>query len=207
MRKTETLEAISANPAGQCPQVDKAAFVHPSAQIIGKVRIGPQVFVGPLAVIRADEQRPKGRGLSIVIGRQCNVQDGVILHALGGTQIAVGPGTSLTHGCVVHGPCKCSANCFIGFRAVVFNSVLGNNVFIGSGAIVQNVKLRDFALVPAGATITSQNEADALGHVTPKDLAFMKEVANTNVRLAKAYSCLKAAAEPCAPKQRRSQRR
>lgn len=188
MTHTENLSAVSANHAGQFPQVDKEAFVHPSAQIIGKVRVGRQVFIGPLAVIRADEQDPKGKVHPIVIEHRSNVQDGVILHALGGTRITIGHGTSLAHGCIVHGPCKCGANCFVGSRAVVFDAVLGNNTFVGTGAIVQGVKLQDSTLVPPGATITLQNEADRLGRVTAQDLGFMRRVTNTNVCLARAYS-------------------
>jgi len=38
--------------------VPLTAFVDPSSQIIGNVRIGPNVFIGSTAVIRADEPGP-----------------------------------------------------------------------------------------------------------------------------------------------------
>lgn len=43
------------NPQGDYPQVDKSAYIDPTAVIVGKVNIGKNVFVGPTAVIRADE--------------------------------------------------------------------------------------------------------------------------------------------------------
>ncbi len=46
---------IHANHAGQTPKIAATAFVHPSAVVIGNVQIGAKVFVGPNAVIRADE--------------------------------------------------------------------------------------------------------------------------------------------------------
>ncbi|MBU0952022.1 MAG: hypothetical protein KKH91_04250 [Elusimicrobia bacterium] len=83
-----------------------SAFVHPTAVIIGNVKIGKQVFVGPDAVIRADE--PKS---SIFIGANCNVQDRVIVHALQNTSVYVDNNSSLSHGCIVHGPCKIGKKC------------------------------------------------------------------------------------------------
>ena len=46
---------MSWNPNGDYPKVDTTSYIHPTAVVIGKVRIGKNVFVGPGAVIRADE--------------------------------------------------------------------------------------------------------------------------------------------------------
>lgn len=174
-------------PGGHRPRVDDTASLHPSAQVIGNVRIGASVFVGPVAVIRADEPDRNGKVLPIAIGERCNVQDGAVLHALGGTGITVAPGTSISHGAVVHGPCRCGANCFVGFRAVVFDAVIGAGVFIGSGAVVQHVKLRSSTLVPPASVILSQKDADRLGKVGLRGRRFMRRVERTNTLLAKGY--------------------
>jgi len=47
--------SLRPNPNGDWPKVDSTAYIDPTAQIIGKVHIGTKVFVGPNAVIRADE--------------------------------------------------------------------------------------------------------------------------------------------------------
>ena len=70
------------NPHGDWPQIDPSAYVDSSAQIIGNVKIGPRVYVGPNAVIRADEAEGSLEVMPIEIGPECNVQDGVIVHAL-----------------------------------------------------------------------------------------------------------------------------
>ena len=191
--KSKAAVPVGANPAGHVPKVDDDAFVHPSAQVIGNVRIGQHVFVGPVAVIRADEPGTKGQVRPIVIKPRSNIQDGVILHALGGSAISIESGTSIAHGAVVHGPCKCGANCFVGFGAVVFNSTLGDGVYVGAGAVVQNVRLRASALVPPGSVIVSQEAADRLKQVGKRDRQFVQKVARTNVQLAKDYSRLRRA--------------
>ncbi len=119
---------INRNPQGDYPQIDRSAFIHPTAIIIGNVKIGKKVFVGPGAVIRADE--PKS---SIFIGDNCNVQDRVVVHALQNSSVYVDDNTSLSHGCIVHGPCKIGKNCFIGFGSVIFNAELGQGVDKTSG--------------------------------------------------------------------------
>jgi len=108
---------ISWNPDGDRPQVDDSAYIHPTAVIISKVSIGKNVFVGPEAVIRTDEP-----GSSIIIRDNCNVQDRVIIHALENSSVLVEENASLTHGCIIHGPCKISRNSFVGFGSVVFKS-------------------------------------------------------------------------------------
>ena len=46
---------IRKNPSGDLPVVPESAFVDPTAIICGKIIIGENVFIGPYAVIRADE--------------------------------------------------------------------------------------------------------------------------------------------------------
>jgi carbonic anhydrase/acetyltransferase-like protein (isoleucine patch superfamily) len=110
---------LEANPARDYPQVEATAYVHPTAVVIGNVPIGPGVSVGPHAVLRADEPDPNGTVAPIIIGSEANIQDGVVLHALGGTGVDIGPGTSVAHGAFIHGPCETGSGCIIGFNSVV----------------------------------------------------------------------------------------
>ena len=82
--------SLRPNPNGDIPKVDPTAYIDPTALLIGNVHIGPQVFVGPYAVIRADETDDKGQVQPIDIADECNVQDGVIIHALGGSGVKIG---------------------------------------------------------------------------------------------------------------------
>jgi len=63
---------IRPNPVGDWPQIDSTSFVDPSAQIMGNVCIGPKVYVGPQAVIRADEVDSHGK-VHPLVGKGCFV--------------------------------------------------------------------------------------------------------------------------------------
>ena len=180
--------SLRPNPDGDWPQVAPTAYIDLTAQIIGNVRIDAQVFIGPNAVIRADEADDNGKVLPIEIGAECNVQDGVIIHALGGTKVTIGRRTSLAHGCIIHGPCTLGENCFIGFRVVIYDATLGDEVFIGAGAVIQGVELCSKALVPPGVSILSREHLIKLASTTDSvDREFIKKVKAANIALAKGY--------------------
>ncbi len=180
--------SFRSNPNGDWPQVDSTAYIDPTALIIGNVHIGPEVFVGPNAVIRADETDAKGCVQPIEIEAQCNVQDGVIIHALGGTQVTVGQRTSLAHGCIIHGPCTLGRDCFVGFRAVVYKASLEDGVFINAGAVVQGVDLTANSSVPAAVSISSEDDVKKLvGTTSSANREFAEKVVNANLILTKGY--------------------
>jgi len=75
---------ILENHAGDRPRIAPTAWVHPTAVVIGNVEIADRVLIDPNAVIRADEPGPDGTVGMIALEAEVNVQDGVIIHALGG---------------------------------------------------------------------------------------------------------------------------
>jgi len=182
-----TRENLRPNPSGDWPEVDPTAYIDPSAQIIGNVRIGHRVFVGPNAVIRADESDDTGTVGPIIIGLECNVQDGVIIHALAGSRINIGQRTSLAHGSIIHGPCTLGENCFVGFRAVLFDSNIAKGVFIGHGTVVCHVSLPEQCLIPPGVSIQTSEDIATLSGVIQAEKKFMEKVLATNVNLAEKY--------------------
>jgi len=180
--------SFRSNPNGDWPQVDPTAYIDPTAQVIGNVHIGARVYVGPNAVIRADEADDKGEVGPVEIGDQCNVQDGVIVHALGATGVTIGQRTSLSHGCIIHGPCTLGGGCFVGFGAVVYNAVLEDGVFVSAGAVVQGVDLAANAYVPAVvAVLSGEDVAREVSTTSPADREFMEKVINANLTLAQGY--------------------
>ncbi len=58
------------------PVIDPTAYIHPQASVIGDGIIGANVMVSPMASVRGDERMP------IFIGKDSNVQDGVVIHGL-----------------------------------------------------------------------------------------------------------------------------
>lgn len=186
---TETANpSLRPNPNGDIPKVDPTAYIDPSALLIGNVRIGPHVYIGPNAVIRADEADSNGKVAPIVLAEGSNAQDAVIIHALAGTKVTIGKKTSLAHGCVVHGPCTIGDNCFIGFRAVIFKANIANNVMVATAAIVQGYDLQENSLVPTASSILSKDDTVCLKTVAQKHKDFMKEVIAANIALAKGYN-------------------
>lgn len=170
------------NPQGDYPKADATSYIDPTAVLVGKVEIGKRVLVGPGAVLRADEA-----GSLIVIGDDCNVQDRVIVHALRGSAVLVQKGTSLSHGCIVHGPCKIGKNCFIGFGSVVFNANLENGVVVKHLAVVENAKITANRLIPSGFICKSQNETKILKEVDKSTKKFCANVVKVNLGLLRGY--------------------
>ncbi len=175
---------IQRNHAGDKPRVAATAFIHPSAVVIGNVQIGENVYVGPNAVIRADEPCPKGKVEAIVIESEANIQDGVIIHALGGTPVRIGKGASLAHGAVVHGPCDVGENCFIGFKSVVFKASLGRGVVILHQSLVEGVTIPEGMHVPSMTAVMTEKDVLRLNPASAELTAFADKVHRTNVFLA-----------------------
>ncbi|MFO7460671.1 MAG: hypothetical protein R6X07_08595, partial [Desulfatiglandales bacterium] len=186
---------IRPNLAGDYPQIDPTALIDPSAQIIGKVKIDRDVFVGPLTVIRADQRGPDGKVAPIQIDREVNIQDGVIIHSDPGASVIIGAKTSVAHGAVIHGPCTIGQECFIAVRACLYKITLEDHVWIGIGAIAKLVTLHSFTRVPAGAVIRERPEVLALRLVTDKEREYMEEVWAANSRLRMDYLELRDKAE------------
>jgi len=186
---------IRPNLAGDYPQIDHTALIDPSAQIIGKVKIDRDVFVGPLTVIRADQRGPDGKVAPIQIDREVNIQDGVIIHSDPGASVIIGAKTSVAHGAIIHGPCTIGQECFIAVRASLYKITLEDHVWIGIGAIAKLVTLHSFTRVPAGAVIRDRPEVMALRLVTDKEREYMEEVWAANSRLRMDYLELRDKAE------------
>ena len=187
-------KCLRPNPSGDWPDVHPSAYLDPSAQIIGRVRIGPRVFIGPNVVIRADELDKDGTVKAIVVEGECNVQDGVIIHALAGTEVTIGQRTSLAHGAIVHGPCRIGEGCFLGFGAVVFGARLDSGVFVGHRAVVENVNVPADTYIPASTSV-SQDRISGLRKTESKERSFMAGVVRANLRLTEGYLGLKQAAD------------
>ena len=174
------------NPGGDYPQINDSAYIHPSAAIVGNVTIGKNVFVGPGAVIRADEP-----GSSITIKDNCNVQDRVIIHALENTPVLIEEGTSLAHGCIIHGSCKIRKNCFIGFGSVVFNAEIDEGVVIKHLVIVEGVNVSAGKIVESGEVVKDEKGMRELRGAGKKSKDFIKKIVKANLDLVKGYKKIK----------------
>lgn len=148
--------------------------------------VGARVFVGPHAVVRADEP-----GSSISIGRDCNIQDGVIIHSLCGSAVKVGKRSSLSHGVLVHGPCGIGDDCFIGFKSVVFRSRLANGVFVKYSSVIENVTVPSGRFIGSLQNVDAMSAVKALRHTTQKERRFSLRVVRMNNILLRSYRGLR----------------
>ena len=111
------------------PDIDAAAFVHPDAVVIGRVRIGPEASVWPGAVLRGDHGW-------IEIGARTSVQDGTVVH------------------CTADWPTLIGAECVVGHVAHLEGCVVEDRCLIGSGSVTLNrARVGTGAIVAAAALI------------------------------------------------------
>jgi len=164
------------------PKVAKSAYLSPTALVTGKVFIGEDVFVGPHSVIRADEP-----GSKVIIEKGCNIQDGVIIHALKNTSVKVGEHTSLTHGCIIHGPCKIGKDVFIGFRSVIFDANIGSNSVVKNMCHIESVDIPSGRTVPSCSNIDIKTINLLLAKTNGKERKFSRAIVKVNKYLIKAY--------------------
>lgn len=111
------------------PDLSRAAFVAPSATVMGQITLheGCSIWYG--AVLRGDVE-------SIEVGPYSNVQDGAILHGDPGQPTVLGEYVTVGHRAVIHGA-RIERGCLIGIGAIVLNGVrVGMGSMIGAGAVV-----------------------------------------------------------------------
>jgi carbonic anhydrase/acetyltransferase-like protein (isoleucine patch superfamily) len=181
---------IRPNPAGDRPAIQPSAFIDPSAQIIGNVRIDANVFIGPLAVIRADEPGADGKIKPVVIEAGTNIQDGVIIHSMGGTSVRIGPKASIAHGVVIHGPCVIGEESFVALRTVIYSATIKDFVWVGMGSIIMRATIPSHIMVPAGAVIRSQEDARFFRTTHVKEQNYQKDVLVACHNIRQAYKAL-----------------
>ena len=111
------------------PRIHPSAFVHDSAEIIGRVILKKQSSIWPLVVLRGDIE-------PITIGEGSNVQDSTIMHTSQGIPVVLGKGVTIGHGAIVHGA-RVGDHSLIGMGAILLDGcVIGKECIIGAGALV-----------------------------------------------------------------------
>jgi carbonic anhydrase/acetyltransferase-like protein (isoleucine patch superfamily) len=113
------------------PTIDPSAYVDESAQVIGDVVLGAESSIWLNAVVRGDVNY-------IRIGRQSNLQDGVIVHVnhQPSHPTIVGERVTVGHAAILHG-CVVEDRCLIGMGAILLNgSHVGSDSIVAAGTLV-----------------------------------------------------------------------
>ena len=153
------------------PEIAESVCVAPGAQIIGDVRIGERSSVWYNAVLRGDCGR-------IVIGKETNLQDGVIVHCSKDAPVTVGDGVTVGHGAILHS-CTVGNGTLVGMGAIVLDgAVIGQRCLVGAGALVTPGSVIPDGTLAVGAPARVKRE------LTEEETEGLKENAEEYVGLA-----------------------
>ena len=148
------------------PRIHSTAFVHDSAELIGRIRILKKASIWPMVVLRGDIER-------ITIGEESNVQDATVIHTSRGIPVVLGKGVTIGHGAIIHGA-RIGNHCLIGMGAILLDGcVIGKECLIGAGALIsEGVRIPPRSLVlglPGRVKRPITREELTLLHKRPKD--------------------------------------
>lgn len=159
---------------GVQPVVDPAAYVHPTAILIGDVIIGPNCFVGPGASLRGDIGR-------LTMKPGSNVQDNCTVHCFPGKDVVIEEDGHIGHGAVLHG-CTIQRNALVGMNAVIMDdAVIGENAFVAAMSFVR----AGFEAPPN--TLVGGVPAKIMRDLLPKEIAWKSEGTGHYQHLARRY--------------------
>jgi carbonic anhydrase/acetyltransferase-like protein (isoleucine patch superfamily) len=115
---------------GKWPVVDPAAWVAPTAAVIGDVEIGPQANIWFHCVLRGDTN-------IIRIGARTNIQDGTIVHVNAGRQSTIiGADVTIGHAAIIHA-CKLADRAFVGMGATVLDDAeIADDGVLAAGSVL-----------------------------------------------------------------------
>ena len=110
--------------------LDEPAFIHPTALLYGKVRIGKGASIFPYVVMRSEIHE-------IRIGARTNIQDFAMLHVGHSTPTVIGEDCSITHHVTLHG-CEIGDRCLIGINSTIMDGAkIGANSIVAEHSLVR----------------------------------------------------------------------
>lgn len=153
------------------PAVDAAAYIAPTAALVGDVRIGARASVWYGCVLRGDVNH-------IELGAGSNIQDGTVVHLGDDDPTVIGEDVVVGHRAVVHG-CRIGDGTLVGIQSTILDGAR-----IGEGSIIGSS-----ALVTAGTVIPPRSlvlgiPGKVVRTLTAADETFHRQLAGKYVRLA-----------------------
>lgn len=114
---------------GRVPRIHDAAWIAPTATVIGSVVLEESSSVWYGCVLRGDRD-------TITIGAGSNIQDGSVLHTDPGLELRIGAHVTVGHMVMLHG-CHVRDGALIGIGARVLNgAVIGEGSIVAAGAVI-----------------------------------------------------------------------
>jgi carbonic anhydrase/acetyltransferase-like protein (isoleucine patch superfamily) len=164
-----------------CPTLAERVYLHPSAQVIGEVKIGADASIWCNTVLRGDVNR-------IEIGRGTNVQDlsiGHVSHRTAdkpdGSPLRVGDYVTIGHSVILHG-CTIGDECLIGMGSIIMDDVvIPDRVMVGAGSLVSPGKVLEGGMLYMG------RPARAVRPLTDEEIAYLRYSAEHYIRVKDDY--------------------
>lgn len=146
------------------PKIGENNYIAENATVIGEVATSENVSIWFGAVVRADMSK-------IMIGKNSNVQDNVIIHGDTPYPVTIGENVTIGHGAIIHG------------------CTIGDNTIIGMGSIILNgVTIPKNCLVAAGSLVTTKLEAEEGDLIGGSPAKVIKKLDEKNKNYLK-YAC------------------
>ena len=163
------------------PVLGNRVWIDPAAVVIGRVEIGDDASLWPMAVARGDVN-------TIRIGARTNVQDGSVLHVThdgpyspGGMPLVIGDEVTVGHRVMLHA-CSIGDRCLLGMSSTILDgAVLEDEVFLGAGSLVPPGKRL------AARSLYKGSPAQRVRALSDEELAMLRYSAAHYVRLKDRY--------------------
>ena len=160
---------------GKKPQVGVDTYIHPSAQVIGDVRLGDGTFVGAGAVLRGDYG-------TIIIGEKCSVEENCTIHARPDQVCTIGNWVTIGHAAVIH-----NAKIIHDYVVLGMGSVTSDYTDVGEWAVVaEGAVVKNSQVIPP-ETIVVGVPAKEVGKIDEKFKEQWRHFKQVYVDLAKTY--------------------
>ncbi len=160
---------------GKTPRIADGAFIAENATIVGDVEIGEETSVWFGAVLRGDFA-------PIRIGKRCNIQDNVVVHAdIPETGLVLEDEVTVGHAAVLHGS-RIGKGCLIGMGAILLSgSIVGRRSMLAAGSV-----LREGCRVP-DESLAAGNPAVVKGPLRGKAAGWVDSGASEYLAMARRY--------------------
>jgi carbonic anhydrase/acetyltransferase-like protein (isoleucine patch superfamily) len=163
------------------PTLGARVYVDPAALAIGRVTLGDDASLWPMAVARGDVN-------TIAIGARTNVQDGTVIHVdhdgpytPGGVPAVIGADVTIGHQFLIHA-CTIGDRCLIGMGAIVMDgAAIEDDVLLAAGSLVSPGKRLQSGFIYRGRPARQMRKLSA------EDLDRLKYSAAHYVRLKETY--------------------
>lgn len=166
---------------GQFPVLGQRAWVDPAALVIGRVNMGDDASIWPMAVARGDVN-------TISIGPRSNIQDGSVLHVThdgpyspGGMPLVIGADVTIGHKAMLHA-CTIGDRCLLGMGSTLLDgAIVEDEVFLAAGSLVAPGKRLQARSLYKGSP------AQRVRSLSDEELAMLRYSAAHYVRLKDRY--------------------